>query len=168
MTSFPQKTKCIDDTLLWSNTIHDCFFLAAQWLDICGKHRIILNPEKFIFAQDEVEFAEFEITSDIVRPCKRFLRAITAFPIPKNITDVRSWFGLANQVAYAFSMAERMLPFQDLLKPATPFHWDDSLDQLFEESKTTITTEIAEIFNNNKPTYLATDWFRHSIGFWLL
>ena len=56
---FPRKTKCIDDTLLWSDTIHDCFFQAAQWLDICGRHGITLNPEKFIFAQDEVEFVGF-------------------------------------------------------------------------------------------------------------
>ena len=56
------------------------------------------------------------------------LRAITEFLTPKNITDVRSWFGLLNQVSYAFSMAERMLPFRDLLKPAVPFHWDDTLD----------------------------------------
>ena len=170
MASFPQKTKCIDDTLLWSDTIHDCFFQAARWLDICGKHSITLNPEKFILAQDEVEFAGFEITNNTVRPCKKFLRAIMAFPTPKNITDVRSWFGLVNQVAYAFSMAERMLPFRNLLKPAMPFRWDDSLDQLFEESKTAITTEIAngvKIFDKTKPTCLATDWSRHGIGFWL-
>ena len=142
---------------------------AAQWLDICGRNGITLNPEKFIFAQDVVEF---EITNDTVCPCRRCLRAITEFPTPKNITDVRSWFGLFNQVAYAFSMAERMLPFGDLLKPATPFHWDDGLDQLFEESKTAITTEIniingAKIFDKTKPTCLATDWSRDCIGFWL-
>ena len=103
MASFPWKTKCIDDTLLWSDTIHDCFFQATQWLDICGRNGITLNPEKFTFAQDVVEFAGFEITHDNVRPCKRFLRAITEFPTTKNITDVRSWFGLLNQVSYAFS-----------------------------------------------------------------
>ena len=94
---------------------------------------------------------------------------ITEFLKPKNITDVRSWFGLLNQVVYAFSMAERILPFKDLLKPATPFHWDDSLDQLFEESKTAITTEIAngvKILDKTKPTCLATDWSRDGIGFW--
>ena len=168
--SFPRKTKCIDDTLLWSDTIHDCFFQAAQWLDICGRNGITLNPEKFIFAQDVVEFAGFEITQDTVRPCKRFLRAITEFPTPKNITDVRSWFGLLNQVSYAFSMAERMLPFRNLLKPAAPFHWNDMLDRLFEESKTVIATEIAngvKIFDKTKPTCLATDWSRDGIGFWL-
>ena len=95
---------------------------------------------------------------------------ITEFPTPKNITDVRSQFGLLNQVAYAFSMAEQILPFKDLLKPATPFHWDDSLDQLFEESKTTITTEITngvKTFDKTKPTHLATDWSRDGIGFWI-
>ena len=168
--SFPQKTKCIDDTLMWSDTIQDSFFQAAQWLDTCGRHGITLNPEKFIFAQDVVEFAGFEITNDTVRPCRRYLRAITEFLTPKNITDVRYWFSLLNQVAYAISMAEQMLPFRDLLKPATPFHWDDNLDQVFEESKTVIATEIAngvKIFDKTKPTCLATDWSRDGIGFWL-
>ena len=93
-----------------------------------------------------------------------------AFPTPKNIADIRSWFGLVNQVAYAFSMTARMLPFRDLLKPSTPFRWDDSLNQLFEESKNTICTEIAngvKIFDKDKPTCLATDWSRQGIGFWL-
>ena len=134
----------MDDTLLWSDTIHDCFFQAAKWLGICGRNGIILNPEKFVFAQDNLEFAGFEITSDTVRPCKKYLRAIMEFPTSRNITDVRSWFGLLNQVAYAFSMAERMLPFRNLLKSATLFHWDDSLNQLFEESKTVIVSEISD------------------------
>ena len=59
-------------------------FQAAQWPDICGRNGITLNPEKFIFAQDVVEFTGFEITNDTVRPCRRYLRAITAFPTSKN------------------------------------------------------------------------------------
>ena len=50
-------------------------------------------------------------------------------------------------------MAERMLPFRDLLKSATPFCWNNNLDQLLEESKSAITTEIAsgmKIFNLTK------------------
>ena len=40
----PRKTKCIDDTLLWSSTMKESFFQAVQWLDICGRHGITLNP----------------------------------------------------------------------------------------------------------------------------
>ena len=63
-----------------------------------------------------------------------------------------------------------MLPFRNLLKPATSFYWNDTLDQLFEESKAAITTEIANgvrIFDKAKPTCLATDWSQHGISFWL-
>ncbi|XP_063448334.1 uncharacterized protein LOC134727870 [Mytilus trossulus] len=97
------STKCVDDTLLWSDDIEESFPQACHWLKICGKHGITLNPEKFHFAQDTVEFAGFEITNDSVRPCKRYLQAMLDFPTPKNITDVRSWFGLVNQVSYAFN-----------------------------------------------------------------
>ena len=117
-----------------------------------------------------VEFAGFEITSTTVHPCMKYLRVILDFPTPRNITDVRSWFGLVNQVSYAFSMAEKMLPFRQLLKPETPFCWDEHLNRLFEESKATIISEIDEgvrIFDKNKPTCLATDWSKSGIGFWL-
>ena len=168
--SIPNKTKCIDDTLLWSDTIEESFFQAAQWLDTCGKHGITLNPTKFHFAKDEVEFAGFEITKDTVRPCKKYIKAIADFPTPQNLTDIRSWFGLVNQVSYAFSMADTMLPFRELLKPSNKFHWNDTLQKAFEQSKHTIIDEIhngVKIFDKTKPTCLATDWSKHGIGYWL-
>ena len=30
------KTKCVDDTLLLSDTIEGSYFQVGQWLDICG------------------------------------------------------------------------------------------------------------------------------------
>ena len=166
----PDKTKCIDDTLLWADDLEHSFFQACSWLDICGKNGITLNPEKFVFGQDTVEFAGFEITLDSVRPCKKYLQAIMDFPTPRNITDIRSWFGLVNQVSYAFSMTARMAPFRQLLKHGAPFHWDNHLNSLFEESKMVIVSEIEEgvqIFDKTKPTCLATDWSKVGIGFWL-
>jgi len=170
VSDIPNKTKCVDDTLLWADNIEDSFYQACNWLEICGKNGITLNPDKFSFACDCVEFAGFEITSDSVRPCKRYLQAILDFPTPKNITDMRSWFGLVNQVSYAFSMTDRMQPFRQLLKPGTPFKWDDHLEDLFLESKAVIVGEIetgVRIFDRTKPTCLATDWSKNGIGFWL-
>ncbi|VDI45746.1 Hypothetical predicted protein [Mytilus galloprovincialis] len=142
----PHRTKCVDDTLLWSDDIEE---------------------KKFHSAQDTVEFAGFKITNDRVRPCKRYLPAILDFPTPKNITDVRSWFGLVNQVSYAFSMADRLNPFRQLIKNGTPFLWNYQLETLFQETKT-IVSEIEEgvrIFDKSKPTCLATDWSISGLGF---
>ena len=166
----PNKTKCIDDTLLWSDTIEESFFQAAQWLDRCGRNGITLNPSKFVFAAENVEFAGFEITNDSVKPCPKYLDTIRNFPTPQNLTDIRSWFGLVNQVSYAFASADSMQPFRHLLKPSTPFEWTDELQRLFETSKQTIVDAIQQgvsIFDPVLPTCLATDWSKKGIGYWL-
>ena len=166
----PDKTKVIDDTLLWADDLTASFHQAVNCLDICGRHGIILNPDKFVFGQDNVEFAGFEITPTNVRPCARYLDAIRNFPTPTNLTDIRSWFGLINQVSYAFAASTRMQPFREALKPGTPFIWNEELNNLFNESKTVIVTEIEDgvrIFDKSKPTCLATDWSKSGIGFWL-
>ena len=77
-----QMTKCIDDTLMWSDDLKESFFQAVKWLDICGNNGIILNPEKFQFGKSTVEFAGFEITPTTVRPCARYLEAIQHFITP--------------------------------------------------------------------------------------
>ena len=64
-----------------------------------------------------VEFAGFEITPQSIRPSDKFLEAIKNFPTPTDITGIRSWFGLINQVAYAHSLTDDLAPFRELLKP---------------------------------------------------
>ena len=166
----PRKTKCIDDTLLWADSMEESFFQAANWLDVCGRNGIALNPDKFVFCREEVEFAGFSITMNNVRPCNKYLQVIREFPTPRNITDIRSCFGLVNHVSYAFSMAERMLPFRELLKPGNSFAWNDELEDIFAESKEAIAAEVEEgvrIFDKARPTCLATVWSKDGIGFWM-
>ena len=86
----PNKTKCVDDTLLWADSIEESFFQAARWLDLCGKNGVTLNPEKFFFAEETVEFAGFEISKTTVCPSSKLFEAIQDFPTPSNIADIRS------------------------------------------------------------------------------
>ena len=170
MAHIGSKTKCIDDALLWSTDITGAFHQAAEWLQICATDGITLNPRKFHYAEDEVEFAGFTITPTEVRPANKFTAAVRDFPTPKSITDVRAWFGLVNQVSYAFSMTTAMSPFRHLLKPSTPFQWTDKLAEALHTSKLHICHNIekgVQIFDKDRPTCLATDWSRDGMGFWL-
>ena len=83
----------------------------------------LFNSDKFQFGKETVEFAGLEITSYGVRPSRKFLDAITAFPRPENISDMRSFFGKINQVSYAFAMSEAMEPLRHFLRPDTQFIW---------------------------------------------
>ena len=171
ISDFKNKVKCVDDTCMWAISIETSFFQACEWLDLCAHNGITLNPKKFQFAQDTVDFAGLTITPTNIRPSAKFLDAIRNFPTPTDITGARAWFGLINQGAYAFSMTRQMKPFRALLKPSTVFQWTDELDRLFHESKEIIIKEMKEgvrLFDPARPTCLATDWSVDGMGFFLM
>lgn len=169
--NFRNKVKCVDDTCMWENSIEAAFFQACEWLDMCARNGITLNPKKFQFALDTVDFAGLTITPTNIRPSAKFLDAIRDFPIPTDITGARAWFGLINQGAYAFAMTKQMKPFRALLKPSTQFNWTEELTSVFQQSKEVIIQEMKEgvrLFDPARLTCLATDWSVDGVGFLLL
>ena len=96
-----------------------------------------------------------------MKPTRKFTKPIAEFPTPSFTTDVCSWFGLVNQVAYVFSLATTMAPFRDLLQPFTNFTWTTEHQEAFQESKQIIIEQInqgVEIFEKDRPTCITTDW----------
>ena len=167
---FPRKAKCIDDSVLWDDIIEHAFWHTLEYINLCASNGIIFNPTKFRFACNEVDFAGFTLTENGIKPMKQIINAIENFPTPTDITGARSWFGLINQVAYAFSMSKEMLPFRELLKPSK-WYWDETLDDLFAKSKIHIAKLVEKgvrSFEINRPTCLATDLSKDGIGFMLL
>ena len=112
----PRKIKVVDDTLLYDKTIKDAFYHTLDYLSLCETNGIVINKDKFQFCQDVVQFGGLQITPTGVTPSNNLLNAISSFPSPKNITDARSWFGLVNQVAWAYSLSPIMLPFREVVK----------------------------------------------------
>ena len=165
----PRVVRCIDDSLLWDNSIENAFWHTFEYLKLCGENGIVFNKEKFEFAQDSVDFAGFEVTNEGYKPLKKMIDAIQNFPTPRSKTDVRSWFGLVNQLAYTFAQASVMGPFRNLLSSKS-FYWDAEMDILFKKSKDEIISLVKEgvkTFVPNRPTCLVTDWSKTGIGFHL-
>ena len=69
-----------------------------------------------------------------IKPTRRYILAIETFPTPRNIHNVRSWFGLINQVAYCFAGSKVMDPFRPLLSPKNKFLWDRMMEKAFVAS----------------------------------
>ena len=164
--------RCVDDSLLWDQSLEDSFWHTVQYITLCGENGVVFNPSKFVFGADTVDFAGFTITPGDYKPTARLLSAIRDFPTPTNTTGIRSWFGLVNQVAYAFAQSKVMAPFRDLLKTKTgwKFYWDDTLDQLFQRSKDAVVRCVEDgvrSFEPHRPTCLSTDWSKTGIGFLL-
>ena len=167
---FERKTKITDDTALWDVDLQEHWWRMIDFLELVGKHGIVLNADKFQFCEREVDFAGFRITENRVEPLPKYLEAIETFPTPTKLTDVRSWFGLINQVAHYNQLGEMMAPFRPLLSSKAKFYWSDELQEAFTKSKKLIIEAIrrgVEIFELSRPTKLQTDWSTNGIGYYL-
>ena len=160
--------RCVDDSLLHDNNLEEHWRRVIEFLEVCGNAGVVLNPDKLQFAQMTVDFAGFRITEDTVEPLPKYLDAIREYPTPNNI---RSWFGLVNQVSHYAQLRDLMEPFRKFLSPKVKFEWSEELDALFKKSKNQIVDAIKEgvqIFDPSRRTALMPDWSKTGIGFWLL
>lgn len=64
----------------------------------CRAHRIT-NAEKVVLAAPEVSFRGFRLNKDGAASDEEKKRAIVDFLKPANLTDLRSFFDLVNQLA---------------------------------------------------------------------
>ena len=164
-----QKTRrVIDDVLLHHGDKKEAFEETAAYLTLVGKNGITMNPEKFHFAQDVVDWAGIKITRDSVEPLTEHIEAIRNYPRPTNISDMRSFFALVEQVAPFHAVKPHLAPFRELLKKNRKFYWDENLQKLFEEAKATIAKNVTDglsRFETNRHTALLSDWSKTGIGF---
>ena len=117
----PRKRKVADDTCLYDANIESSFYHAFDYLTLCGSNGVTLNPDKFLFCLKELPFAGFTLGWDSFKPSDKKLSAIKNYKMPDkpSITDIRSWFGLVNQLAPFVALSPLMEPFRELLKPST-------------------------------------------------
>ena len=113
-----RKLKCVDDTLLYDTSVAGAFWHCYDLLETCAKGGVTLRPDKFRFARRNVEFAGYHLDWEQYQPGEELVRSITEFQMPPqpSITDIRSWFGLVNQVAPFLAVAPLKEPFRELLK----------------------------------------------------
>ena len=134
MSDYPQKQKIVDDCCSYDWKVDKHFFHICDFLTITARNGIIQNPAKFVFCRREVEFCGFRIRNDGVMPSEHTIEAIKNFPRPKNLTDIRSLFGLVEQVSFCFAKSKYMEPFRDLLKSKDSFQWTQDLQNVFNAS----------------------------------
>ena len=165
-----RKTKVTDDTALWDTELEEHWWRSIDYIALVGKHGMILNSDKFQFCQRSVDFAGFRVGENTVEPLPKYIDAIKSFPTPKKLQDVRSWFGLVNQVAHYNKLTEIMAPFRPLLSSKATFYWSEELQTAFGKSKDFIIDAIkkgVEIFEPSRPTMLRPDYSTTGIGYYL-
>jgi hypothetical protein len=93
------KESCVDDVTHFDTELEEHWWRTLDYFRLVGRAGVVLNPMKFQFCERTVDFAGFRVSDQSVEALPKFFEAIKDFPKPKLTTDIRSWFGLVNQVS---------------------------------------------------------------------
>ena len=140
---------------------------VRQFLQRCQERNITLNKEKCRFSCRQVTFAGLKLSSEGCQIDSTATEAITKFPTPSSRTDLRSFFGLANQLSTSTDKTATLLePLRPLLSTKKEFTWTADHDIALITAKQHLSTSpVLAFFNVSRPTRLCTDASRQGLGF---
>ena len=169
--SLPDVKKVVDDILLYSADFKSHVAGLVKLLDKCREHKISLNPKKFVFAQNEVEYVGYQIGASGIRADPGKVQAIADFSTPKCRKDLRSFMGLVQQLGdFSGDIATTSGPLRPLLKASNEFVWLPEHDTAFDKvKKALVSPPILVPFDIGKKTVLLTDASRlNGLGYALM
>ncbi|KAJ0534568.1 putative nucleotidyltransferase, Ribonuclease H [Helianthus annuus] len=135
--------KCVvvyfDDILVYSDDIEQHLDHLRSIFDVLRTQKLFANKEKCQFLQNEVIFLGFFISGDGLRMDESKVTAITTWPTPKSLHDIRSFHGLASFYRrFIRNFSSIVAPITECLK-SSKFTWTQAAQLAFETLKSAVT-----------------------------
>ncbi len=158
-TGLEQFRKVVDDLLIYGSSKQDLLNHVLQVLDRCRKNRITLNPKKFQFGLDTIDYVGYKVSKDGVQVNDKKIEGITKFPQPTNTKELQSFMGLVNQFShFTTKISQAATPLRDLMKPKNKFIWNEEHTSAFKELKNILgAPPVLAQYDPSLPTMLQTD-----------
>ena len=149
----------MDDFLIYGKTLQEHDERLRKFLQRLKENGVTLNREKCQFRTDTVEFLGFSISPEGVKPLNRKVEAITKFPSPKNITELRRFLGMAQQMSrFCPKLAEKADPLRQLLSTKNEFLWTEEHEMTFQKVKEIFSSPTTlALYDMKKKTKVRTD-----------
>lgn len=169
-TGLPIK-KLVDDILIGAPTLQVLEDRIRQVLQRSREKGITISAKKLEIGAS-IGFAGHIVSAEGVRPHPDKLAALAEFPVPEDLTGVRSFLGLANQLCPFLPDLAAATPYlRQLLRSKVPFSWTPEHQREFEAARELLSTSplLIKPFKMGLPTELLTDASRlYGLGYILL
>lgn len=165
----------VDDILIFSETPEQHVEHVRAVLDRLANHELFINPDKCTWMVDEVDFLGYRLRAGegsvelMIQENK--IRAVTEWPVPKTISQLRSFLGTAN---FSRSFIKDFSTIAAPLTTATAgkfksknasIIWTDKEQTSFDKLKVALTSAPAlAVPDERQPFVLYTDASEFSIG----
>ncbi|KAJ3697247.1 hypothetical protein LUZ61_000952 [Rhynchospora tenuis] len=154
-----------DDILIYSCSLETHLQHLHQVFQILRDNQLFVKSSKCTFAASEIAFLGHIISAVGVAADPSKLSAVSAWPLPTNQRQLRSFLGLTGYYRhFVHHYASIAAPLTDLLTK-DGFHWSHIEQEAFEQLKMTlITTPVLTLPDFNRPFIVETDASGAGIG----
>ena len=115
-----------DDILIYRKSYDDHVVHLRCILESLRCEKLYANTEKCVFCMDHVIFLGFIVSSQGVQIDLEKVKAIQDWPTPKNISEVRSFHGLASfYMRLVRDFSTLAAPLNEIVKKNVVFEWGD-------------------------------------------
>lgn len=149
----------MDDILIPAKSFEEGLTRLETVLKILAQNGLTLKLSKCNFFFDKIDYLGYEVGAEGVRPGSTKTKAISEFPSPGNVHEVRRFLGLASffrRFVKGFAVVAR--PLTALLKKDVPWKWGIDESEAFNKLKQVlIERPVLAIYDPEAETQLHTD-----------
>ena len=156
----------LDDILVFSRTEEEHLRHLRAVLQRLREKKLYIKLKKCEFMQSEVAFLGHRIGADGLRVAPDKISSVQQWPKPKNVSDVRSFLGLANFYRrFVRDYSRIALPLTELTKEATAWQWGANQQRAFDELKAALCSPpVLLVPDSTRPFVLNCDACKYAIG----
>ena len=156
----------IDDTLVYSGSLEEYAEHLRTVFQILRERQLYAKFSKCQFWLDKVAFLGHVISTEGISVDPQKIEAIVNWKPPTNVSEVRSFLGLAGYYRkFVEGFSKIATPLSNLLKKDQKFEWSDTCQHSFEELRQRLTTTLVLELPSGKDGYVVySDASRQGLG----
>ena len=126
----------LDDIVIYSSTLEEHVEYLQTVLTKLREHKLYVKLEKCSFAQERIKFLGHIVKHGCIKMGQEKVKAIQEWQPPANVSELRSFLGLANYYRKFVEGYSRLAsPLTELLKKGKPYVWTKECQQAFQALK---------------------------------
>ncbi|UYV75400.1 K02A2.6-like, partial [Cordylochernes scorpioides] len=148
-----------DDILIASEDLETHLDILKRTLIILKENSFTINKNKCLFVKNEIEYLGHKINGFGIYPLKDKLACIKNCPVPKNITELKSFLGFLSFYSKILpNLSDLAYPLYNLLKKNVKLSWNVETDGSFNSCKNALdVTTCLSHYSLNLPLILSCD-----------
>ncbi|KAL1447039.1 hypothetical protein WDU94_005679, partial [Cyamophila willieti] len=162
----PGVAAFFDDIVITGKTETEHLNRLRQVLNKLKECNLTLSSTKCQLFRNKVEFLGYELGELGCSIPENKLKALNEIPVPKDVTQVKSFLGFVNYYSkFLPNMSTVLSPLYELLKKNTKFAWSEKQNMAFQKVKQMLlSTDVLTHYDPNLDIVVSCDSSAYGIG----